>query len=308
MFTITTKYTSPIRSLNFAPDGQHLVANNYLYRLVSKEQMRDDIGYNYFAKSRFFPDGRYFVFTDLSNGIFLSDFETETELNVFPANSYCNFLLGPSQQILVTRQSSSIRPVEVDSTPTTTALLDVSTPWTPKIIWQTEENKACFCAELAASPDKLTFAAIEFPEEYGQSRRLAINRFDTGELVRVIMNLKDSGQPPSLHYQPSGEHLMSVTAESITLYNIQTGLRVRTIARPKGGRFQAIAMHPNGRNFLSLQRLDGMVHVWNAETFEISHSYQWPIKKGESLAISPDGLTCAVGDSVGNIIVWDWED
>lgn len=304
MFQFKIRGRSELRYLTFHPEGRLLLANGQLWDLTSHKMISELKDFpTWSSRATFLDDGQRIVRWQFARGVDIIKLESEEIERLIESSSDTNAATGPNNTLFVSRGGYQQTPF--------LALWNVAEP-KPVLLWKTEEHnenaQLPYAPHLAISPDAQTFAAVEIHYHPYRIQRLLIKSIETGESVRAIAMLGGWTHFVGLHYHPSGEQLLLISDKNIYVYSIQKGTVERTIQKPKGGTFQSFVMHPNRRFFLSLHRLDGMVNIWNADTLEIIRSFEWPIRKGATLAISPDGLTCAVGDSQGNVVVWDWED
>ncbi len=67
---------------------------------------------------------------------------------------------------------------------------------------------------------------------------------------------------------------------------------------------RVLAFHPNGR-LLASAATNSVVTLWDATSGERLTQFDWITGKVMALAFAPDGLTCAVGGSKGEVAVFD---
>jgi WD40 repeat protein len=106
---------------------------------------------------------------------------------------------------------------------------------------------------------------------------------------------------------------------TIHLFDTVTG-KVRQRFRGHTRRLTSLAISPDGKILLSAAR-DGTVRLWNLEEAQLPPPdagqagegpvravYSWQIGAPHAVAVSPDGMTAAVGGASGRIIIWDLEE
>lgn len=69
----------------------------------------------------------------------------------------------------------------------------------------------------------------------------------------------------------------------------------------------SVRFHPQNRYLLTAS-WDGTVGVHDIETGELCTSYDWNLGRLYCMAISPDGMTAAVGGRSREIVIWDLEE
>ena len=64
------------------------------------------------------------------------------------------------------------------------------------------------------------------------------------------------------------------------------------------------AYTPDGRHLITVGN-DSTARVWDAGTGAALKTLAWPVGKLSTVAVAPDGLTCAAGGEKGRVVVWD---
>ncbi len=72
------------------------------------------------------------------------------------------------------------------------------------------------------------------------------------------------------------------------------------------GTSTGLAFTPDGTKLLLLTD-EGILHIWNANTYEEIATYDFGVKSAKCLAVSPDSLTCAIGGGFLEIVLVDLE-
>lgn len=103
---------------------------------------------------------------------------------------------------------------------------------------------------------------------------------------------------------PDGQTLACGNRDgNITLWNLHTGKRLRTI-RNHSGYIVSIAISPDGQTLVS-GSWNGSIEIWNLHTGENRSTLQGHSSRILSLAISPDGQTLVSGSEERSIKIWN---
>ncbi|VTU01554.1 wd40 repeat protein : WD40 repeat protein OS=Streptomyces davawensis JCM 4913 GN=BN159_5523 PE=4 SV=1: WD40 [Gemmataceae bacterium] len=158
---------------------------------------------------------------------------------------------------------------------------------------------------LAFAPNDMTVAygtprghirMWSVPSELGE-RYLELPNEDPGDLVR------ESGPAVRvLSFSSAGGSLAIGTETSVGLWDL-AGKATRW-ENESDGETTALAYHPAG-TMLAVARSDGAAVFLDALTGKVLHRYAWKVGQLNSVAFSPDGLTCAAGGEKGQVVVWD---
>jgi WD40 repeat protein len=70
--------------------------------------------------------------------------------------------------------------------------------------------------------------------------------------------------------------------------------------------FTGLAFHPSGR-FLAATSNDATVKLYDTQSWQMAHAFDWDIGRLRSVAFSPDGMLAAAGGDKGKIVVWDFD-
>jgi WD40 repeat protein len=70
--------------------------------------------------------------------------------------------------------------------------------------------------------------------------------------------------------------------------------------------FTGAAFHPSGR-FLAATSNDNTVKLYDTQTWQLAHAFDWDVGRLRSIAFSPDGMLAAAGGDRGKVVVWDFD-
>lgn len=119
---------------------------------------------------------------------------------------------------------------------------------------------------------------------------------------------------PLLHFNPPGtvsravlflpdDRLVLANARNVYVLPADGGDPLLTLSgHPK--QVNAVALTPDGRRLLTASH-DGTIRVWDANTGEAQHAFDWKIGPVTAVAFAPDGLTCAAAGLNGKVVLWD---
>ncbi len=108
-----------------------------------------------------------------------------------------------------------------------------------------------------------------------------------------------------IRFHPSENRLAVAYQTSIRVFDCET-LEPIGSELPLTKPAKAIEFTPDG-NQLIIATGEGLVQIWNANSFEQIASYDFGVKSIKCLAVAPDGLTCAIGGRFQEIVVIDLE-
>ena len=106
-----------------------------------------------------------------------------------------------------------------------------------------------------------------------------------------------------LAFSPSGMHLGVADCNALRVWDVKSAELVWDAADAKAQVID-LAYHPDG-NTLAVVRSDGVALFLDAQTGAVRKRYAWKVGQLNSVAFSPDGLTCAAGGEKGQVVVWD---
>ncbi len=106
-------------------------------------------------------------------------------------------------------------------------------------------------------------------------------------------------------FSPSGKQLGVIAGGVLKVWDTKT---MKLMWDTEAEKVNAIdlAYHPDGKT-LAVVRQDGTALFVAATDGTMRKRYDWKVGQLNSVAYSPDGLTCAAGGEKGQIVVWDVE-
>jgi YD repeat-containing protein len=153
---------------------------------------------------------------------------------------------------------------------------------------------------LACSPDgRFVLIQQEFPFAL-RLEELTADEADRPASIPLVV----SQRPTATAFGPPGDRLaLSVGREVLVFAAPDWSLRWRLTGHHDAP-IRALAFTPDGVGLLSGSR-DRQVRLWDLTTGRQRASWQWRVGSVFSLAVAPDGLTAAVGGSLGRCVLWD---
>lgn len=104
-------------------------------------------------------------------------------------------------------------------------------------------------------------------------------------------------------FSPSGKQLGVVVDGGLRVWDVKT-TELLWDADDDKAQVLDLAYHPAG-NVVAVARTDGAAVFLDALSGKVLHRYAWKVGQLNSVAFSPDGLTCAAGGEKGQVVVWD---
>jgi len=154
---------------------------------------------------------------------------------------------------------------------------------------------------IAVSPDGRIVAA---GTHTGETHLLRVRGGQTlGILKRKRRKRTDDVSVRRLAFSPSGKQLGVVVDGILRVWNVKSA-ELRWDAEDAKAHVIDLAYHPDG-NTIAVVRSDGAAVLFDSESGTVRKRYDWKVGQLNSVAFSPDGLTCAAGGEKGQIVVWD---
>jgi WD40 repeat protein len=189
----------------------------------------------------------------------------------------------------------------------------------------TRNNRNNYAVKLWSLPEGQPLATLNAVEGEVQSlaiapdgKLLAMSAGDyaislwelpSGRLIGSFEQKESSTR--ALTFAPDGKLLAAgMRDNSIELWSLPEGrmlARLEENRRENYGRERAsLTFTPNGQRLLSSTRYDS-VKLWSAPEGRLLATFETQMNSTEAMAITPDSLTLACGDSSGGISLWDLE-
>ena len=150
--------------------------------------------------------------------------------------------------------------------------------------------------QLAFSPDGRFLAS-------GGEGGLTIWELPAGESIATFQ----SSLVDRIVFSPDGFRVAVLRGKSLVLLETLTARICWKLEAEDANDFTDVAFAPGGR-LLAVASKAGIVEFRDLADGQIKTKFDWLIGPLLSVAFSPDGLTCAAGNSDGQIVVWDLED
>ena len=115
--------------------------------------------------------------------------------------------------------------------------------------------------------------------------------------------------------RPGTRQFGTVGANQVRVWDIQPGRNyylatgpelVTELPRVGSKLFNTLAFSDDGQR-LAVGRNDGVVNLYDADTWSETATFRWPIGNVRRLTFSPDGLRAAAAGVAGAIVIWDLE-
>lgn len=309
MFVLTSSTKREINALAFSPDDRFLAAGgskagidvwDVIDRRLILTAWEEAFSIHHVL---FSPEGRYLFATATRGGARVIDLEGGRHrcFTPEPEGFARSLALTPGNLLLVCVGGYGHRDAFLGA-------WDVRKPDDPKLAWRTPS-----CAEFCeytlpcVTPDGQSFGVWESGPGRPLGGLIAIRNTSTGELVREFERPSPAEFYHRMIFLTEGRHLLVMGEPKVYCLNSITGAVVRTVGKPGRGSFADIALHPGRDVLVSAHRGDRSVNVWDVRSLSVRITYNWPIGRFRSVALSPDGLLAAAGNESGKIIVWDMD-
>ncbi|HHS96321.1 MAG TPA: hypothetical protein ENK08_00240 [Chloroflexi bacterium] len=292
----TRAHTDLVTGVAFSPDGRFLASGSWdsTVQIWDPETgaLRRTLSLDDWAWSvAFAPDGRLFVgkfegtveVWDPETGQRLATLQHEPEGHI---NKVHSLAVSPDGQRLASSTEGSLQ------------------------IWDTATGERLHTLEGHVSP----IAAMDLSAD---GRTLALGTAaDTvlvwdaadGTPLHTLRGLTHDAEAVAI--SPDGQ-LVAASSEGgdLLLWDVETE-EVLYVLKPAEewalNVVDGLAFSPDGETLVSLASLDRQVKFWDPQTGGLVRTLEAP-DEAMALALSPDGRLLAVGDSYGNVVVWDLE-
>jgi len=162
---------------------------------------------------------------------------------------------------------------------------------------------------VAFSPDGKTLASGRtWNWTYDNTIRLL--DVTTGETIRTF-RIGYPGNVNSVAFSPDGKTLASSSNDTIRLWDVETGIKLRTLTEHEDT-VSSVAFSPDGKTLASgsgsfIRYSDDTIRLWDVETGTELRTLTGHTRGVSSVAFSPDGKILASGSSDNTIRLWDVE-
>ncbi len=332
MFILDTGNATPLNTLAFSPDGRFLALSFETTGAMWRIQVWDLVTHELvcglmnvrrqITRLLFSSCGKVLFVSVFGVGVWFAEIATGRHELIRHAQHSVRMDLTSLNILLVSTCYSD------DVNPSVSAW-DVNDPLKPVRLWEfTEDPLTPFCEIMCPSPDGNNFLALEWrkgaiPPENDFEPFIrdteSLNYYPIPDFKGMLM-IRSTHTCKKIHciklraldyfalYYHLDENILTVSNSQIVCADIQTGEIKQIVQSPASSRFREFILHPNRRHYVSLHDVKKFVNVWDVATLQIVRTYKWPFRNGCSLAVSPDGVLCAIGDSQGKVVVWDWEE
>jgi WD40 repeat protein len=124
--------------------------------------------------------------------------------------------------------------------------------------------------------------------------------------VASIHLLAHSSGVTAMAFAPDGGTLATLSANTVTLWDVEQGQRRRTVGEHPG-RAWSLAHTPDGR-YIATGGWDSTVRLWDPITGRERARFDWHLGRVNAVAFSPDGMTAAAAGNAHDIVIWDVDD
>ena len=126
--------------------------------------------------------------------------------------------------------------------------------------------------------------------------------------LKILRTLRDAmtNSRGAVRFSPDDTKVALSYGKTVEVWPVADGDEplLRFSAGPGRGLVWAVNWTADGKSLLTASN-DGFVRMWDAATGAELKTFDWQIGKLYCAAFSPDGLTCAVCSSKGQVVIWD---
>lgn len=165
------------------------------------------------------------------------------------------------------------------------------------------ERDAQFEAPAISPTSREVAFAVSGLGPRGASAEVRICDAATGQL-RAATATDPASPVQQLAFTADGVKLLVRTdGRAVRMFDAITGAPAGELVHAGRPFVTGVAVHPQG--LVACARTDGSVTLWDADTCEVTRTYDWKAGRLVSVAFSPNGALGAVGTEDGKVIVWD---
>ncbi len=300
------------QNLVFTPDGKTLIGRTYsgvlLWDVTSGQvrcqlPVRTALSANGMDVS---PDGKTLAVTECAQG----DEDTKVGLWELPSGKKKNTISLPKSEGPDGNLKPPVNPLRF--TPDGKSLIFCQTSDGKAVIFdlvlgrvRSKLGGSDFPFDhFAISPDGKTFAGVAKPDKNGSNLGVQLWDIQTGKHIRTIVDYPDGSNGATIAFAPDGLTIALAIKSRIYIADVQTGKQLRHIDTENKGGLRGMIFSRDGKNLVSSTG-ESKVVVRNVGSGQAIHTFEGREGLPQSLALSPDGNTIALGTVGHSVQLWD---
>ena len=311
--TVKTRFLSGhpgiIGRISYSPDGKVLAVGGgdktvYLFDPAQKSVLKKLSGHSEpINKLAFSPDGKFLASADDDGVLKVWDWQNETMIKELKFDNGIN----EPQKIEFSENGGYFLIIVNGSL----AIFNVK-DWSLLREIRTKEGYESKSGNMTINYSSVPISSAAFAE----SGTKVITTHDDGTLRiwdtisgKELKKIKVGESAPLL--LASGEQNAIVPIgkwdeQKLKLFDLKTGKELRTFYEEFESKFEAIALNPNGKKFITGNSA-GEIALWNFDKEKAVREFDIGYSGDDSIAFSPDGKTFAVGGDNQNLYMFDVE-
>lgn len=306
MFVLSSPAKRPITALAFGPDGRLLAAGGRggvdIWDAVERRLLLAAWPDLFHLNDLLFdPGGRHLYAAATRGGGRVIDLADGTHrcFTPDPGGLARSLVLAPGGRLLACVGGFGHRDAFLGA-------WDLAAPGDPRPAWRTPPA-AGFCeyALTCLAPGGAEFAVKESGPGRPPGGVIAVREVRSGGLVREFPRPSPSESYRRMLFAAGGDHLVVVSEPNLYRLEAATGRPAGVVGKPGRGSFADAVLHPGGEVLVTAHRGDRTANLWDARTLSVLRTYEWPVGRFRSVAVSPDGALAAAGNETGKVVVWD---